>query len=712
MEKRYMSIKRLTGAMALVAMSVSTLTLTGCKETIDSSNFAIADEPTVFDYLSDDDRFSDMVSVFERVNLVEVPEGSNYTSSSIANTLQTRGNYTCFIPTNEAVEEYVSRVTGGATTDVSQLTEEQATNLAKNCIIDNGDNMAYESPDFPTDGSFAISNMNDRVLTCEEVSVDESGAPLTESYYLINGEARVTETDHEVSNGIIHVVDRVIAPSSDNVADMIKAADNMHLFSYLLTLTGWDVKMTNYRDEDYEAQEKDELMNLANVGDVTVQQRRNFGYTAFVETDDVYEAEWGLNIQYNEATGAIENWAEIEPQIIQKVTAVYGEQDADDYTSENNALNRFVAYHLLEGGIRPGGFVHHLNEYNYRYGSDIQNPSTNYTVDVWDYYTTIGSRRGLMKIVQSAFESDYPYYINRVCEYDNDRYQQQSVVNRGVKLSLTNGNNDNNALNGFYYPIDAVLLYDNQVRTDLANERIRVDLTTMLPELASNNIRAGAYRAFPTGYFSNITNESSSTKIFYLNVAYNPRGTHNWKDAQGDEFIFSGVYDFVLKLPPVPADGLYEIRMGLSNNNLRGMAQIYFGDDPNNLLPAGLPVDMRQEFKNGQNPGIPWVADSKTDEVINRENDKNLRNQGYMKGPKYYMMCDGLGPDSKTIREAADVDQPALRRIITTENLRADRTYYLRFKSALDSRDAQFFVDYFELVNSSVYNGAEAEDVW
>ena len=106
------------------------------------------------------------------------------------------------------------------------------------------------------------------------------------------------------------------------------------------------------------------------------------------------------------------------------------------------------------------------------------------------------------------------------------------------------------------------------------------------------------------------------------------------------------------------------------------------------------------------------MADSKTDEVINRENDKNLRNQGYMKGPKYYMMCDGLGPDSKTIREAADVDQPALRRIITTENLRADRTYYLRFKSALDSRDAQFFVDYFELVNSSVYNGAEAEDVW
>ena len=87
-----MSIKRLTGSLALAVLSVSTLTLTGCKETIDSSNFAIADEPTVFDYLSDEDRFSDIVAVFERVNLVEVPEGSNFTSSSIANTLQTRGN--------------------------------------------------------------------------------------------------------------------------------------------------------------------------------------------------------------------------------------------------------------------------------------------------------------------------------------------------------------------------------------------------------------------------------------------------------------------------------------------------------------------------------------------------------------------------------------------------------------------------------------------
>ena len=54
-----------------------------------------------------------------------------------------------------------------------------------------------------------------------------------------------------------------------------------------------------------------------------------------------------------------------------------------------------------------------------------------------------------------------------------------------------------------------------------------------------------------------------------------------------------GLYDFVLKLPPVPKEGQYELRMGISNNTLRGMCQIYFGDSPVNLSPAGLPVDMR-----------------------------------------------------------------------------------------------------------------------
>lgn len=707
MKKKRMIIKKIAGALSLAVIAVMPLGMAGCQETIDSSNFAIADEPTVFDYLANDERFSDIVAIFERVKTVTVPDGSSYTASSIANTLQTRGNYTCFIPTNDAVRVYVQELTGS--TDVALLSDEQAENIAKNCLIDNGELTAYESPDFPTNGSFAISNMADRILTCQQVSPEEGDAT-GEAYYMINGEARVTEADIQVSNGYIHVIDKVIAPSSNTVADMIKSAGNMRIFGRLLAVTGWDVRLTDYRDEEYEMRELDETAAVP--GDaftVPVSQTRYLGYTAFAETDDVYASQWGVPApQYDETSGEISNWAEIESVIAQRAAAAYPDADASaPLNDESNPVNRFVAYHLLEGRVAYDRFVHHYNEYGYRYLDPAQPAQYNYTVNVWDYYTTMGEPRGLMKVLQTA-EGDYPIYINRICTYNNDTYQEEEVTQEGVRILPTNGEYDNNALNGFYYPITSILTYDETTRARLANERIRIDMTTMLPEMSSNNLRGGKIVNLPTGYFNNIFNESSGTRMFYYHMSDSRTGDQ-WRDAQGDEFLMAGVFDFVMKLPPVPRDGTYEIRMGISLNPYRGMAQIYFGDDPNNLQPAGLPVDMRQEANN--NPSIPWVADAE-DETVNRENDKNLRNQGWMKGPKYFMICNGLGAQGGTSLRDAGGARPALRRIITTEKLEAGKTYYMRFKSALDSRDAQFFMDYFEFVNSSVYNGADPEDVW
>lgn len=81
-----------------------------------------------------------------------------------------------------------------------------------------------------------------------------------------------------------------------------------------------------------------------------------------------------------------------------------------------------------------------------------------------------------------------------------------------------------------------------------------------------------------------------------------------------------------------------------------------------------------------------------------------MRNQGYMKAPKYMTF-----PNTKnTFRASSGV----LRRIITQAYMEADKTYYLRFKSALRTTSAQFFVDYFEIVPRSVYNGVTSEDIW
>lgn len=54
-----------------------------------------------------------------------------------------------------------------------------------------------------------------------------------------------------------------------------------------------------------------------------------------------------------------------------------------------------------------------------------------------------------------------------------------------------------------------------------------------------------------------------------------------------------------------------------------------------------------------------------------------------------------------------------LRRIVTVQYLEPGKSYYLRFKSALNQTDSQFFSDYFELVPNSVFSGTlEPEDQW
>ena len=108
---------------------------------------------------------------------------------------------------------------------------------------------------------------------------------------------------------------------------------------------------------------------------------------------------------------------------------------------------------------------------------------------------------------------------------------------------------------------------------------------------------------------------------------------------------------------------------------------------------------------DGDNENIGWVADNK-DADITAENDKSMRNHGYMKAPKAFTTCDGKGETN--LRDTKAV----LRRIMVSAYMKPNKTYYLRFKSALNKTDAQFFSDYFEFVPKSVYNGTTAEDIW
>ena len=724
--KTYQFFSKNIAKVVLMAFFASaTFAVSSCEEEIDSSNFAIKKEQTLADILDEDKNLSLARDLFKRVRLGKAD------GSSIYSVLSARGNYTTFVPDNVAIENYLKKL---RLNDINELTDAQAQLVAYSCVIDNGDQEAYESTEFPSRAAFNLSNLFDRLLTCEEVDdtvkrvkydeltelllIEDGDTVYTyyPVYHKIDKASCVMVSDREASNGMLHIVSEVIAPTSDRVAEVIQNAANMKIMGRLLQETGIESLLTEERDAVYEETTREEKINIPGVGDANIPLKRYIAFTGFVETDSIFHSK-GVPALNLDEDGNITNWDEVLAAVkqIPEIVTAYGAA-GDDLTNPNNAIYKFVQYHFIHGKLAPGKFVMHCNEFRYDFGADAKNPQmSSMPIDVWDYYTTIGATRHLLKVLQKGDAGEpgleHPVYINRFCTYQNgfkDNYDVEAVLDEGIEVY------ENLALspsNGYVYPISDILVFGDKQRADMGKERLRIDFTTVLHELTANNFRGGDYMNFPRvneqrTYFDNLVRATTDTKVSYLHVAYSKVGG-SWKDFQGDEFMVTGLYDFTIKLPPVPVANEYEVRIYASHNTLRGMAQMYFGTDPDRLQPAGLPYDMRQSCQN--NPAIPWVTDDPDDIQTNIENDKNLRNQGYMKAPNIITESGSKGLN--TIRDASPAT-PGLRRIVTRQRMDPETTYYLRYKSALKKLDAQLYVDFIEIVPKEVYNGAEVEDIW
>ena len=699
------------GAVTALALLFATGTLQSCKDEVDASNLVTKTEATVWVYLDSVAVYADYAALLEEV---ETGDDKVENSSTLASFVSGYGNFTVFPPTNDALAQYTLDVTGGQTSDWRQLSAEDKKVVAYNSIIDHGDDPAYATADFPVTGTFTLGTLDNRLLTVELTEDNE---------FVIEGSAHLVQSDVKLKNGYIHGVDAVIAPSQSTVADLIATADNMKIFSLLLERTGWgDSLRIPYEDPDFSTDgypEEDTYMESD--GYFAIVGERYRGFTVFAEPDSLLtlpesEGGWAIELLTDE-TGEVVNADAILAAAEQCAARTYGSASMGQYTDPANPLNRFVAYHLLDGALAYNNLVHHMNEFGYNAGPNALDPQlTEFSVDVWDYYTTMGTPRRLLKVTQNGDLEDgyYPIYLNTAREYDNSRtgtYKVTAVTRRGERISATNGTHGaNSAVNGFYYPIDGIHLYSDEVRTTALRGRLRFDISTMTPEIWTANLRGRTTRFFTDDFFENIINVAEDSRLFYLS---NPGSA--WYDYQGDEFEVTGVFDVTFRLPPVPTAGTYEVRMGISNNRLRGMAQIYFGDNPQNLAPTGLPIDLRVCARGGGDINdykeelpdifavIPWEADVE-DEEQNRTVEKNLRNAGYMKGPKYFHGHAWTYP--------ARENNACLRRIITQQYMTPDKVYYIRYKTALEATDTQFFTDYFELCPSYIYNGPEPEDVW
>lgn len=590
----------------------------------------------------DDARFSQFRSILERADYFTL--------------LSTYGEYTLFAPTNDAVQKFL---TANGYSSVDELPLEQCDTIARTHIIKKG---AYFTTDV-SDGALPEMNMNDRYIV---LSSDSDVTNNNALIFYVNKSAKIIQRDDSVTNGVVHVIDNVLAASNLFLPDLIEEDPQLTIFSQALRLTGMADSISRYLDMTYSC-EDDSVTDGVRVfyggywQYAYFPEKRYYKYTAFCEPDDVYRAN-GIE--------DIEDLKAYAKRIYDETYPTDAGLYDDDYKHRKNPLNRFVSYHL----------INRLGNYNdWCSSGEIKSQCCVLSAaDPEDFYETMAPGT-IMRFCSPA----HGLFINR-------KGLARKVTVEGVKVlsPSESGMTDQSALNGVYHYVDNILAYTKEVRDVVLNCRIRIDGTTMSPDFMNAGARGHFGEDYLTGFKNDFITDWKLSDETFIGVHSNELGWHSY---EGNAVCITGIYDVSMKLPPVPS-GTYEIRMGYTVGTERGVVQVYLNNEP-----CGIPIDLREY---GPNTNIGWIADTDDDEE-NTANDKAMRNRGYMKAMDSYRSAGG-----NVFRDNTE----NLRRILTTQYLREDETYWLRFRQVLEDPNCYLSFDYLELCPKSVYGSPEGED--
>ena len=685
--------------------------LAACKEDIDTSARYVFKDYTVYSYLSTFPQYSEYAKLLSEV------KASPISNTTLKQLLTARGHYTCFAPTNDAVHAYLQYLTEeGIISEPSwdafpsdRVRDSIKQVIVYNSIIDGADENYILTSEFPVtnNAELPLANMNDRKL-----SIRFGDTP--DSLY-VNYDCPIDSRnkDIEVTNGVIHCMHKVIFMEDLSLTQLfneivLKKREGFLVTAKVILACGLQDTMSKVRDEVYEKLYLTKAITDFDANKISwtfhgasghrtayLPEHRKSGFTVFAERDNFWR----------EALG--KEPADITPADVQQWVLdnhQYSEDDEfvadNNFSSPKNLLYQWITYHILPCKISSDKLVIHNNEKGY----NIQNK--NLTIAQDEFYATMGKRR-LLKIFESKESNGV--YLNRFPKLDNGRrgtYHELYCDEDKVGCLVDNKSDsvlNYNVLNGIVYGIDAPLAYTDEVRNNLQRQRIRFESMTMFPEAMTNDIRKCQSTDFrhqfihipPTSkyqYFENM-DLSDDTWFVYLN-SYG----YDWCNLNADELKAEGRYEVTLKLPPVPRSGVYELRYKVLANGDRGTAQFYLGTDKNKLAPTRIPIDLT--LSTPEKTG--WFTDSDDDEY-NAEKDKQMRNNGIMKG------AEGIQNSSATERATTYT----LRHIVSRQFVDADKTYYLRIKSVLDSDRKEFYMDYLEWVSKDVYdNPVEPEDIW
>ena len=696
----HLMLRKVRTLVLTAIAAVSAVAFISCEDEIDQKNRFTFKGELISAYLENNpERFSHFVKILDRAKIGKNKESSG----SILKTLSTYGSYTCFAPTNEAVEAFLQAQyekhlkgerTGIDSPYLEDLSDSMALEIAKNHIIE----MGYMTIDI-NEGAFPQSTMNRRFTTVEWIT-DENGRV----YTFLNNSARIIEQDLEKENGYVQVVDAVLNPSSKLLHELIGAHKEFSIFYEAIMTTKLDSLLAIYNiDPSYDNTLSGPSLDSETTTSPYPKDKKQ-RYTVLVEPDELLRSN-GIN-NLDDLIAFAKKW--------------YGEEDEHDYTSPNNALYKYIAYHIIDrqllysSSTGPGGFIMEGYE-NEGYSSRV---NLNQNFDSYEYYETMMPYT-MIKVtkpytnmsLKNEIVLNYSQEMGTACKNPEMKNHINVIVERATTTkekyfpNPEESDYDQNALNGIIHTIDRILIYnEDEMAGNILNERMRMDISAVFPELTNNGVRWDLMKPgnkvtfIPDGFCKGFEVLNEDCEVFYFRP--HPTGGGSYANYQGDEFIVEGKYDFRYRLPHVPV-GNYEIRFGYPKGYYRGVCQFYVDGKI-----AGIPVDLRWSAET--DIIIGWVSDEGLSDDEIKENDKAMRNRGYMKGPASIVLEAETGV---TMRSGV---QP-LRKIVGTYRL-GKGDHWMRFKDVTEGGTgnlSQFDQDYIELVPVGVINNpAKPEDIY
>lgn len=651
--------------MILLAVCWTAGMSVSCSDEPDTSNFYTFKGEMISDYLNSRPQFSMFKDVVERAGMMDL--------------LSAYGAYTCFPPTNDAFSAYLSE---RGLSSISQLSDADCDTITRTHLVRN----MYATADM-ANGVIASPNMNRRYIEVSHGLDRDSNAVV-----YLNRSAHIIFAlqDDSVQNGIIQPVNEVLENSNRMIADVMKENPKISIFTNAIIQTGLKDSLYKYRDAEWNPDEYPRYKYTSHVNreTATVPDTKEYGFTAFVPTDSVLKVKYGIT--------SVEQLYHKACQIYDKMYPEDASGESHDFqsiTNPKNPLWRLVAYHIIDRKIQGWNYLTPRN--------DIGIITTK--MNPVDWYETMLPHTMLkfekLTVLKYAGSDQIgERYVNR--RYDDEYKVRGALIERTVEAEY-----DNEAINGRYFYIDDLLAFDETTRDVVDNVRIRMDFATIFPELETNIIRQngdvkqqdpeydetakyGRNYYFPNGYLKNV---KSSGYFVY-------RRPHDWYDCyEGDEFNLFGNFDFTFKIPPVPYEGDWQIRLGYAAEGTRGIAQIYLDGQP-----QGIPLDMTKTLNDASLLGADWKADYSTMTITELAADqKALKNKGYYRGAAGgYRYNQG----STTTTEFATW-YITLRRVLCTAHLDPNQDHYIRIRcvSTKQGNDNEFMLDYLELVPKSVY---------